>query len=618
MVMVITLLLLYCANNVLVLGKQQPIYFNFDTNARCEPWVEHSFCTGLIKNPDSIFVSSMRTQADMAANATMAENLYKSLSTNCTSNEFNRIFFCNAIFTECINITLTNNGVTNTYALGVPPCQLNCEDTTTSCMQGFTTPELNCTAQEGSIYNYPPMVNIYNLTDYGGQPGHAVQCSNTSQIQTNGTAPPIRPSCNSPLVYHPTNDYAGDVDRGFYLINGTDCALPCPAPLFSKREWDNLMLMVSIVSPISFCCVAVNLITYLVINRKYDRYAIGISFLSFSTLLMNMSDFFYIHEGWKASCPEPGRYARQDSPSCAAAGFIFQYGAISAILWWTSITFDLWLNVRKIKMAKNYVKHYLITINVVAISLSIAPLFAKQYGYTIGGIGCWIMDNSWLNGTFWIPLGTCLFIGATFIFLIIYEVYKVVTAVSDINGRSTKMRLVRFNLRPFLIIVFLFGEFIYLFGYHFYIQSQTDYYTQRLKDFVMCIMLNKSPSCSAEGALPYKSNFTTLFLMRIYGIELMIFYGFTQKTKRIWLRSPLLKRFRSFLGISSVSVTPPNQGTINSSSRHLRTKNMDDEDEDEIEYEEEQAEMEKQGDDVRSHDDKDGGDINNNSNHINE
>ncbi|EFA77694.1 G-protein-coupled receptor family protein [Heterostelium album PN500] len=552
--------------------NSQQFFYTLDPNATCEPWVGHSFCTGLIKNPSSIYVSTSRSQSVMVSQIDLIQSYYNAATSQCLADDSNnRKFFCNAVFPECKPQGLPNNKVIN---LGVGVCQANCKHVSDLCIPaGLNLDEINCDlVNSQNIYNYPPNYNQYDLSSYGGPANVQVQCLNSSSTAQNGTLAPINGTCPDPLIHHVTKDRQSDLDKGYYLLEGIDCLMPCPAPFFTHSQWSNMRLMISIVSPISFFCISMNLITYVGLNRKFDRHAFGIIFLSFSVFLMTLSDLIFIAGGWDSICPDPGRFARQSDSSCAAAGFIFQYGVVSAMLWWASMAFDLWLVIRKVQNVKSYVRYYISTINVIAIVLAIVPIFGKQYGYAVGGLGCWVMDDAWQNGVFWIPLCVCLFVGISFIFLICFEIYKIVTAVSKINGRSSKMRILRMNIKPFIIVLFIFSQFMYCFIYHFYVQDNMDRYYNNMADYVKCLVSTKGdPACASHAiTVPYKSQITFLFFLRIFGIEILFFYGFTKRTKKIWLLSPVFKnRFvelikkwaPSFFSVSSITTNNSNLNT---------------------------------------------------------
>ncbi|GAM22406.1 hypothetical protein SAMD00019534_055810, partial [Acytostelium subglobosum LB1] len=375
----------------------------------------------------------------------------------------------------------------------------------------------------------PTSSNMYNLSQYGQSPTYTVNCFNTFLMVPSGPVTPVKQGCNSPLVYHEATNFDTDYNNGYYQ-NGTNCALPCPSPIFNDEQWDTLYTISSILTPIAFVLSTINLITYVAINRKFSRHTMGIIFYSLMVWIVSFSQLFYIPKGMSAFCPEPGRYARQFDTLCAATGFIFQYGVIAAAMWWVSIAFDLWLVIRSMNHITSYKIYYIFVINIIAVILAIVPLFYNQYGTSVQGLGCWIMDEKWQNGVFWIPLSIILSFGLLTIFLVCYEVYK---------GVSGKTRMIKMNIRTMIFVVLLFIEFLFCFIFHLYMQSNKDMYQNGIVNYIKCVMFSAdNEACSALATLvPFKLYACVQFLMRFIGIETLVFYGVTSQSRRIWLKS---------------------------------------------------------------------------------
>jgi len=515
-----------------------------DFTARCEPYIGNTPCDAYIFNKNSIYVTDSQTQASAAQTVTAYLGLVGGFPSCAVPDTYKVV--CNQYFQPCVNVTLDGSyiGATQKY-LNIRPCRDQCVAGNQRC--GLSISCVNNYPDAPTIYEFPVTENAYNLSPYGGPNPFNLVCLNTNTMVAGtypstynesdaGSSTPVVPdSCTQPLIYRNTTDRQGDIDKGYYYLGGTNCLLPCPVPFFTDREWHQFELLVSIMGSFSFVCTFFNVFTYGILNRKFDRHAIGILFLSFSLWMCMMADVIIASQGFELACPEKGRYARQFDGYCAANGIIFQYGAVSTVLWWSTMAFDLWLVIKKVKPSRNYVKYYVIAINILAIIFTILPLFKKQYGYGMGGVGCWVLSNGWQNGVFWIPQTVCLFLGTAFIIMILYEIYKIVRGV----GRGTG-RVLELNLRPFLIILFIFGEYLYLVIYHFWVQANTDEFTQNVTDYVVCLQLNGPDAGCQTRTIPYNAQFVFLFFLRLLGIEVLIFYGINTRTKRIWQESWLL------------------------------------------------------------------------------
>eukprot|EP01133_Synstelium_polycarpum_P003489 gene3489-3985_t len=497
-----------------------------DLTARCETFdaTIAPLCTGRIKNTASVFATDKWTQQALYDHIKMNLNL----ATIACGSDHTLNTLCNGAFKECIDVPVTGNlnGVPyGTISVFVSPCYKDCAETSTSCFQNVNS-TCNGIYNDSNVVDFPVATNTFDLTSYGG-PKYPVACLDINTVNSKGEV-----KCPAPLLTRPTNDTEGDTIRGYTYVGGS-CIFPCPSPFFTNKQWQQFHDMVYIMGIISFICTSIILFTYAVLNRRYDRHAICIIFLSFSLWLIMLTDMVFIGVDYDLLCPEPGRFARQFDSGCASTGVIFQFAAVSAIMWWSTMSFDLWMVIKRIKGTKTYEKYYIIVINVIAIILTGIPAIKKQYGYGIGGLGCWILDNSWQNGVFWGPLTVCLLVGMVFIGLILKEVYDVVKRVD--TGRTKTSRIIRYNLKPFIIVVLLFLQFSYLFVYHFWIQDNTPRFNDAMVEYVMCVTTGAT-DCVAK-TIPFPAQFLYLFFLRLLGIEVLVLYGLNSRTKKIWANS---------------------------------------------------------------------------------
>eukprot|EP01133_Synstelium_polycarpum_P003488 gene3488-3984_t len=533
----------------------------FDPTARCEPYSGYSFCQGRLKNPASIYVNDTYGQIQMEEKINNTLTLIGFAPDACKVEE-SFVFLCNMLFTECVR--------EGSFALTVRPCRDNCEAVNTRCNQ-LTAPYLGCDQESGLISAYPVTSNQYDINGVI----KTVNCLDTSNINTNGSHEIPAGTCPSPLLFRNSTDRAGDTERGYTFIADSNCILPCPLPIYSMEQYDQLQKMVDVVAIVSFIATFFCVFTFVILNRKYDRHMFGVVFLSISMFLMMVADVVFVGRGFEIVCPEPGRYARQHDAGCSSTGIIYQFGAVSCLLWWSSMSFDLWLVIKKVTTAQSYVKIYSVVIFGIALILTVAPLFPKQYGYSYGGLGCWMMSDAWQNGTFWIPLFITLAIGVIFIVLIIIEVRKIVNAVKDIKqsgkGKNSRYRLLKMNLRPFLVVLVICCQFIYLFIYHFYVQHNMPRYTANMEKYVMCLASGGGDTCTVS-ALPFPAQFAFMFFLRFLGCEVFLLYGVSSRTAKIWRESWLMNN--KYYRIFKARVSFLSGGTGGSSQRQNSSNNF--------------------------------------------
>ncbi|KAN0026401.1 hypothetical protein ACTFIV_007385 [Dictyostelium citrinum] len=370
--------------------------------------------------------------------------------------------------------------------------------------------------------------------------------------------------CPSPLIYRNTTDRQHDIDIGYQFLGQTNCVQPCPSLILTENEWNRVFDMSLVAGTISMFALIFLIITYspLVNNIKdYTRHTIGILFL-FSGILIAMTtdgrQLWDIDLGFKKYCPEPGRFARQSDSKCLVTAIFFQMGCVTALLWWAAISVDLWITIKKIKISKKLFLIYTISVNVVTIILTFAPIASKQYGYIDAAIGCWLMDLKYQVGYFWAPVGFCLCVGCVSIVLILKEIYNVSDAV--------KKKLLAKHLKPLMLVILMLTEFIYMFIFYSYTTSKKNHYHDVIEEYVVCLFVHAAnPSvCKLGSTISPSAHFFFHLCIRLMGLEVLIFYGFTRQTRKIWMRSfwfnnSFVKRFLPSLSSSNDSKSSNNK-----------------------------------------------------------
>ncbi|GAM18572.1 hypothetical protein SAMD00019534_017470 [Acytostelium subglobosum LB1] len=396
---------------------------------------------------------------------------------------------------------------------------------------------------------FPEVANTYDLSYYGGPSSYSIPCLDINDIGSNRTE---QFTCPSPLIGRNSTGRQRQIDEenGYIFVgDAMPCVFPCPAPIFSMHKWGIFKSTVEITATISFICTTIVLFTYAVLNKDYDRHAICIIGISFGLWTSNIANMIFFNAGWELQCPEPGRQGVQSDRRCAAQGVLFQFGIVTAILWWSTMAFDIWLVLRRVK-TRSYHKYYIVVITLISVFLTVLPAGMNKYTSTFGGIGCWIGDYNYANGVFWGPLTIFLLVGIVFIILILYEVFNVVKRVD--TGKKKSIRLIRYNLKPFLIILLVSVEFISMFCYHFYLQGIKSTVIDKMIVWVTCLLAGGGDQC-VLNPIPFGAQFMYYFFLRLIGIEMLLFYGISGRAKQIWVTSFLFhNRFYSInLSLSS-------------------------------------------------------------------
>ncbi|EFA85626.1 G-protein-coupled receptor family protein [Heterostelium album PN500] len=279
--------------------------------------------------------------------------------------------------------------------------------------------------------------------------------------------------------------------------------------------------MSTIMSSISFACVSFNVFTFGILSRDYNKFTVSLIFFSVSIWVMNLVDIIYSGVGHlKIFCPEPGRYAQQYDAACAVTGSIFHLGVVGALLYWVTMSIQLWASIKRIKIKMLSPRATIIINSALQIILLIIPLSIKSVKAGGGAVSCWVSGKWIQNGVFWFPVSLALAI-------VIKEIYTIVTNIHHDN------RFLKLQIKPFLCVLLIFGSFIYTLATHFYFEVRDDEYNANAVLYLDCLLSSKDPdSCTVKGP-PY--------LRIMFGIFVFLLYGLTYKSKKIWLNSAIVQ-----------------------------------------------------------------------------
>eukprot|EP01133_Synstelium_polycarpum_P004040 gene4040-4680_t len=399
-------------------------------------------------------------------------------------------------------------GLNTTIVLSSKLCKHVCLNVTRSC------PVAAAIANCNDPTLFPEYQTFYDLSPYGGPSLYAVNCTDPDDITTNSnrTSPDY---CPHPLVYKDKSD---------------------PMNTKSRGQWDQLFTMSSVMSALSLFGTTFMLLTFGLVAQEYNKFTVSLLFFSGTIWLMSIIDVIYTGVGHiNVFCPEPGRYASQTDLMCGITGSIFHIGVVGSLLWWTTMAAQLWTSIRRLD-PKILQPKFIIPINTsIQLILLIIPLSGHRIMAGTGAVTCWVSGKWYQNGSFWLPLGVCIGLGAIFIGLVIYEIYKIVSSVHH------DLRFIKMQIRPFLCVVLIFGSFCYVFGTHFYFEENDQSYYDAAIVYLQCVIDRKDgdAECTVKGPPLLRFAFFHFFI-RLFGVTVFILYGLTNKSKQIWRKSWLV------------------------------------------------------------------------------
>ncbi|EGG23902.1 G-protein-coupled receptor family protein [Cavenderia fasciculata] len=484
---------------------QQPV-LKVDPTATCTPYIgdppNKPVCNDRLINPGSIYSNQTNTQANKIQEVSEINFLLGAIS--CGTNQVQNAL-CTKYLGECyepVNQTLSQN-----IALESQLCKSACLTITASCNNPMVADLVDC--NDASVF--PEAYSIYDLSPFGGDPSYQVPCTNSLLIAGPNQT---QEYCPFPLFYVNRSDPQYDKDNGYTFVGSTSCLVPCPVPIYTNSTWEGLYKMSSVMSSVSFVCISFNIFTFGILARDHNKFTISLLCFSIAILLMNFVDIIYAAKGHiNLFCPNPGRYAQQDDIGCSFTGSLFHLGVVGSILYWVTMSMQLWTSIKRIDIKILQPKYSIIAVSIIQIILLVIPLSLKAVKAGGGAVSCWVSGKWIQNGVYWFPVSVALAVGIFFVFLVIKEIYVIVRNIHH------DKRFIRLQIKPFLCVV------------------NDDEYNANAVHYLECLLQGGDPNeCTVDGP-PYFRFFFFYFLLRMFGIFVFLLYGLTSKSKQIWLES---------------------------------------------------------------------------------
>ncbi|KAK5575225.1 hypothetical protein RB653_010481 [Dictyostelium firmibasis] len=508
--------------------------YPIDPSGKCEPYIgdtQSSPCSKFLNNLGSIYVSSNATQENAMKKLDEYFGILGALGgPECKSDSLTYKTLCAIYLPECESFT--NNQTNITIAIPKRICYNTCNGVITKCK----IPKLyfSCDQIEpvSGLPMFPSNYSEFNLTKYDvGNSNYTLQC--LTPISDNTTIDIISTNCPHPLFYHNSTDHEADYDRGYLFVSdSSNCVIPNPVPIYTDKQWDQLYNLSNILAVLSTFGAGYLLVTFILLNPKITNFDRMYAFFNASVFMMSLSGVIIFIAGGPRSLIKDGgaRIAVFEDPLCSSTGFIFQFFAISAILFWAYMGFDLWWRVKFMTKPLNIHKYYVPSAFIIAFILSVIPLATKNYRMVRGNIHCWVYKAPLQNTLFFGPLGITLTISTGFIGLVIYEIYKIVKA----TGRGGVLKL---EIKPILNIILIYFSFVYIFAFNFHNDNNQQNTYGTIESFFQCTLESDDPSKCTIGGPSIGSLGYFIYCIRIYGVYCFLLQGLNKRAFKIWKRS---------------------------------------------------------------------------------
>lgn len=207
--------------------------------------------------------------------------------------------------------------------------------------------------------------------------------------------------CPIPLI---SSESTGLPEETSLCSNG--CCLPCPiANNFYKENRINLIYNVlSGIRVISFICVLIIVISYVVLPNQRDHPAITVLCFSISLLIFMGVTFFYIGDAKRIQCADLiNQSTMKNNTLCGIQGIILIFSTFLLILWCFLLILHLhFQTVWRSNIIQQYHVISQMLVIVIAITFTILPAAMNKISFEFGVV-C-LVSSEFEKELFWYPL----------------------------------------------------------------------------------------------------------------------------------------------------------------------------------------------------------------------
>ncbi|RIA85834.1 hypothetical protein C1645_879044 [Glomus cerebriforme] len=185
-----------------------------------------------------------------------------------------------------------------------------------------------------------------------------------------------------------------------------DCCLPCPIAnnFYKKNQIDLIFNVLSVIRIISFICVLIMVISYIVLPNKREHPAITVLCFNISLLIFTGVTFFYVGNIKRVQCADLITQATiGNNTLCGVQGIIVVFSTFLLILW--CFLLILHLHFQIVWRSNIIQKYHLISqilVIVIALTFTILPSAMKKFSFEFGAV-C-LVSSDYMNILFWYPL----------------------------------------------------------------------------------------------------------------------------------------------------------------------------------------------------------------------
>jgi len=270
-----------------------------------------------------------------------------------------------------------------------------------------------------------------------------------------------------------------------FCLNG--CCLSCPIAnnFYKENQIDLIFHVLSAIRVISFICVLIIVVSYIVLPNKREHPAITVLCFNISLLIFTGVTFFYVGDIRRIQCADLITQATiQNNAICGIQGIIVVFATFLLILW--CFLLILHLHFQTVWGSNIIQKYHLFShISVIALSVTFTILPSAMGKISFGFGAVCLVSPGYDSTLFWYPLGvfaipgfmihfcTFLFIGKSQFMSSMYyhddstmsqEISKSSGVLTNVTGQEI-VRAIRIQWRALMLALALLITYVIYWTY---------------------------------------------------------------------------------------------------------------------------------------------------------
>jgi hypothetical protein len=331
------------------------------------------------------------------------------------------------------------------------------------------------------------------------------------------------------------------------------------------EQWQQLITAGVVSGVISIMLMIFMIASYLIVplKRVFPSRVIIYQFISI-IIFDSTFGLFGVDQHKTVWCAGSHISTQSTNGKCALQGVFVTYGSLALGVWWIILSFNLFLNIVLEKKVKpEWEKYYLVAGWGFPLVILIAALGISSMEYAYGTSFCFIHGD--LEGfdsvqypLYYLPMGLYILVSSILLGFVVIKIARHIKSQEIFRKKGERSTMLSSNIRLLMLCLYLLFLFTWIFGYRFYIESNTRDWYDGIYSWVSCRLqatwgfpgatFDACPFAEPPELLIYSYHVGNNVIMASIGVFMFLIFGSDKSIYKAWYE--LFIRLSGKLGFS--------------------------------------------------------------------